>query len=529
MSGAAELDPEDAKIVTLARSARARTGAAEGAAVRDTDGRTYAAATVALPSLSLTALQAAVAAAVSSGAPGLEAAAVVTAADGVDDGLAGRRPRPRAGRPGAARRRDRRRPRRAGARRPHDRPPATTSSSSAAASSASPRRTRCARTGRSVAVVEREPRLAAHQTGQQLQRHPLRAVLRARAATRPASPSPAAPRPSRSAARTTCRTRSPASSSSPPSPTSCRGSPSSSGAATRTASRTTSWTRPGCASTSRTSAGIARAVRAVHRDHRLPGDRREARRAGGEGRRRDPPRARGPQRRARAAPTSWSAPTAATCSAPRSWSAPACAATSWPGPPAPTPACGSSRSAASTPGLGERAAGPGQGPDLPGARPGVPVPRRARHARGSTAASTPARTPCSRWPARATRGAPCEPRSCSGRWPYPGMLRLARQHWRYGLGEMHRSLSRDGDGPPDPADAARRPRRRPASGRRRGARPGGAARRHAGRRLPVRRTGRPGAGAVLHVLNAPSPAATAALPIGREILETLTGEKLGPL
>src|SRR5919107_5404252 len=51
MSGAAELDPEDAKIVTLARSARARTGAAEGAAVRDTDGRTYVAASVALPSL----------------------------------------------------------------------------------------------------------------------------------------------------------------------------------------------------------------------------------------------------------------------------------------------------------------------------------------------------------------------------------------------------------------------------------------------------------------------------------------------
>jgi L-2-hydroxyglutarate oxidase len=38
-----------------------------------------------------------------------------------------------------------------------------------------------------------------------------------------------------------------------------------------------------------------------------------------------------------------------------------------------------------------------------------------------------------------------------------------------------------------------------------------------------------GAGAVLHVLNAPSPAATAALPIGREILARLTGEKLGPL
>ncbi|GAA4017944.1 hypothetical protein GCM10022247_46690 [Allokutzneria multivorans] len=84
-----ELDPEDAKIVTLARSARARTGAAEGAAVRDTDGRTYSACTVALPSLRLTALQAAVAAAVASGAEGLEAAAVVTSAGAVDaDSLA---------------------------------------------------------------------------------------------------------------------------------------------------------------------------------------------------------------------------------------------------------------------------------------------------------------------------------------------------------------------------------------------------------------------------------------------------------
>jgi cytidine deaminase len=80
-----ELDPEDAKLVTLARSSRARTGAAEGAAVRDDMGRTYAATTVALPSLSLTALQAAVAAAVSSGAQRLEAAAVVTGSGTVDD------------------------------------------------------------------------------------------------------------------------------------------------------------------------------------------------------------------------------------------------------------------------------------------------------------------------------------------------------------------------------------------------------------------------------------------------------------
>lgn len=70
-------DAEDAKLVTLARSARARTGAAQGAAVRDGDGRTYVAATVALPSLSLSALQVAVAMAVASGAPGLEAAVVL--------------------------------------------------------------------------------------------------------------------------------------------------------------------------------------------------------------------------------------------------------------------------------------------------------------------------------------------------------------------------------------------------------------------------------------------------------------------
>jgi hypothetical protein len=71
------VNAEDAKLVTLARSARARTGAAQGAAVRDGDGRTYVAATVTLESLSLSALQVAVAMAVSSGAPGLEAAVVL--------------------------------------------------------------------------------------------------------------------------------------------------------------------------------------------------------------------------------------------------------------------------------------------------------------------------------------------------------------------------------------------------------------------------------------------------------------------
>jgi hypothetical protein len=72
-----ELAAEDAKLVTLARAARARTRAAQGAAVRDGDGRTYVATTVALPSMFLSALQVAVAMAVSSGAPGLEAAVVL--------------------------------------------------------------------------------------------------------------------------------------------------------------------------------------------------------------------------------------------------------------------------------------------------------------------------------------------------------------------------------------------------------------------------------------------------------------------
>src|SRR5690349_12625644 len=80
----AALSAEDTKLVTLARSARARVGAAEGAAVRDQDGRTYAAATVALPSLTVTALQLAVASAAASGATRLEAAAVVTGASELD-------------------------------------------------------------------------------------------------------------------------------------------------------------------------------------------------------------------------------------------------------------------------------------------------------------------------------------------------------------------------------------------------------------------------------------------------------------
>jgi hypothetical protein len=73
-----ELSVEDQKLLTLARTVRARTGAEEGAAVRDGIGRSYSAASVALPSLTLTALQAAVAAAISSGSTTFEAAVLVT-------------------------------------------------------------------------------------------------------------------------------------------------------------------------------------------------------------------------------------------------------------------------------------------------------------------------------------------------------------------------------------------------------------------------------------------------------------------
>jgi hypothetical protein len=72
-----ELSAEDRKLVTLARATRARTGAAEGAAVRDLDGRTYAAATVDLPSLQVSAIGVCVAMAVASGSKGLEAVVVL--------------------------------------------------------------------------------------------------------------------------------------------------------------------------------------------------------------------------------------------------------------------------------------------------------------------------------------------------------------------------------------------------------------------------------------------------------------------
>ena len=83
------LSTEDAKLVALARGARSRIDAPEGAAVRDETGRTYASASVSLSSLHLSALQAAVAQAVAAGARGVEAAVLVVEHDTIDaDGLA---------------------------------------------------------------------------------------------------------------------------------------------------------------------------------------------------------------------------------------------------------------------------------------------------------------------------------------------------------------------------------------------------------------------------------------------------------
>jgi hypothetical protein len=75
------LPPEDNKLVVLAKAARARTGAAEGAALRDLDGRTYAGATVDLPSLAVSAVGVVVSMAVASGARGAEAVVVLSGGD----------------------------------------------------------------------------------------------------------------------------------------------------------------------------------------------------------------------------------------------------------------------------------------------------------------------------------------------------------------------------------------------------------------------------------------------------------------
>ncbi|MFP5022297.1 L-2-hydroxyglutarate oxidase [Pseudonocardia phyllosphaerae] len=118
-----------------------------------------------------------------------------------------------------------------------------------------------------------------------------------------------------------------------------------------------------------------------------------------------------------------------------------------------------------------------------------------------------------------------KPKELLGTLTYPGMLKVAQKHWRYGIGEVQRSLSKKAMVRqiqrllPDvtaedlhPAGAGVRAQAVKADGTLVDDflfldQPGPA--------------GAGGAGSILHVLNAPSPAATAALPIGREILGRL--------
>lgn len=109
---------------------------------------------------------------------------------------------------------------------------------------------------------------------------------------------------------------------------------------------------------------------------------------------------------------------------------------------------------------------------------------------------------------------------------WPGSWRIARRHWRYGAGELHRSLSKRAFTQavrrllPAVTEADLRPS--PAGVRAQAVlRDGTLADDFLIREAP--RT--------VHVLNAPSPAATAALPIGREVarrvLGVLAGERVG--
>ena len=65
-------NPEDTKLVTLATSTLARSGAEQAAALRDNTGRTYVAINVTSPSLNLDAFEAVLTVALASGITGIE-------------------------------------------------------------------------------------------------------------------------------------------------------------------------------------------------------------------------------------------------------------------------------------------------------------------------------------------------------------------------------------------------------------------------------------------------------------------------
>jgi len=116
------------------------------------------------------------------------------------------------------------------------------------------------------------------------------------------------------------------------------------------------------------------------------------------------------------------------------------------------------------------------------------------------------------WAREGYRRLDISPRDLAGTLSYPGFWRMAARHWRAGIAEMGRSLSK--------AAFLRALQRLVPALRREDLVPGGSG----VRAQAVDRTGRlvddfhilETAGAV-HVLNAPSPAATASLAIGREV------------
>ncbi|MCY7373762.1 MAG: hypothetical protein LH461_08690 [Spirochaetaceae bacterium] len=87
---AATADPpapsaDDAKLLTLARAVRSRTGAAEAVAARDDLGRTYVASNVELPSLRLSAVEVIAAVALSSGTDRLDTVLVLGGSGDLSD------------------------------------------------------------------------------------------------------------------------------------------------------------------------------------------------------------------------------------------------------------------------------------------------------------------------------------------------------------------------------------------------------------------------------------------------------------
>ena len=159
------------------------------------------------------------------------------------------------------------------------------------------------------------------------------------------------------------------------------------------------------------------------------------------------------------------------------------------------------------------AAGLVRGPGLPGARPGVPVPRRALHpGHRRDAARRPERG--ARAGPGGIRAAPVNGRDLLDSLRFPGLRKLARTYARTGALEIWRDLVK-------PAYLAEMRRYIPASA------PGTSRSGPSGIRAQcLSRSGalvddfliEEGDG-VIHVLNAPSPAATASIVIGRHIAE----------